>query len=276
MKKTILFILLLSYNIFAQDTLNIATVPWKAKQDLQKFYQPLFDLIEEKTPYKVHFMITKNYAELALRVKEKAVDIALFGANSYIEAKYSNPYLVYLATIKLPEDHYNSLIITKKDSNIKTLEDLQGKNFAFTDIGSTSGYIYPNFMLYQAGIKDPGKFFNSVSMLKKHPKVYNAVASGAIDAGACSTTSLQKAIQKNGDIYRILQKSRPIPSDPIVAGGHIYPRTIEILLKLFKDPKTNQYIQKYESDFKGISVKDDAYYDIVREVSSFVKNRNNQ
>lgn len=274
MKKTILFILIFSYNLLAQDILNIAAVPWKSHKDLQNFYKPLFDLIEDKTSYKINFMITKNYAELALRVKEKAVDIALFGANSYVEAKYDNPYLTYLATIKLPEDHYNSLIITRKDSKIKTLDDLQGKNFAFTDIGSTSGYIYPNFMLYQAGIKEPKKFFKSISMLKKHPKVYNAVASGAIDAGACSITSLKKAIKDNGDIYRILQKSRPIPSDPIVAGGHLYPRTIEILLKLFNDPMTNEFIEKYNGDFKGISVKDDSFYDIVREVNSFVKNRN--
>lgn len=276
MKKTLFLILIFTYSLFALDTLNIATVPWKSHKDLQTFYKPLFDLIEEKTPYKVNFMISKTYAELALRIKEKTVDIALFGANSYVEAKYDNPYLTYLATIRLPEDHYNSLIITRKDSNIKTLEDLKGKNFAFTDIGSTSGYIYPNFMLFQAGIKEPEKFFNSISMLKKHPKVYNAVASGAIDAGACSITSLKKAINDNGDIYRILQKSRPIPSDPIVAGGHLYPRTIETLLTLFQDPKTNEYIQKYNSDFKGLSVKDDNFYNIVREINSFVKNRTAQ
>jgi len=216
-------------------------------------------------------MIASNYAELAKRVKEKAVDIALFGANSYVEAKYNNPYLVYLGTIKLPTDHYYSLIITRKDSNIKTVQDLKGKNFAFTDVGSTSGYLYPNYMLYKAGIKNPKKFFGSISMLKKHYKVYNAVASGAIDAGACSITSLKKAMEDNGDIYRILLKSRPIPSDPIIAGGHLYPRIIQTLTKIFKESQKNHYFENSPSDFKGISVKDDSFYNIVRDVNHFVK-----
>lgn len=270
MKKTLLFILFFLYTISAAETLNIAAVPWKSPSDLKKFYQPLFDLIESKTSYKVNFMISTNYAELALRVKEKAVDIALFGANSYVEAKQNNPYLVYLATIKLPEDHYYSLIISRKDSDIKTIKDLKGKNFAFTDVGSTSGYIYPNYMLYNAGIKDPKNYFKSISMLQKHYKVYDAVASGAIDAGGCSITSLKKAIRQNGDIYRILLKSPPIPSDPIIAGGHLYPRIINRLKEIFQEAQKSDHFKNYQGDFKGISVKDDTFYDIVRDVNYFV------
>ncbi len=271
MKKIIFSVLILSQIILAKEILNIATVPWKAPNDLKNFYQPLFDLIESKTSYKINFMVEKNYAELALRVKEKTVDVALFGANSYVEAKQKDPYLVYLATIKLPEDHYYSLIISRKDSHIKTIKDLKGKNFAFTDVGSTSGYIYPNYMLYNAGVKDPKKYFNTISMLKKHYKIYDAVASKAIDAGGCSITSLKKAIEDHGDIYHIILKSPPIPSDPIVAGGHLYPRIIAKLKEIFIEAQTSDYFKNYNGDFKGVSVKDDSFYDIVRDVNYFVK-----
>ena len=42
---------------------------------------------------------------------------------------------------------YKSQIITRKDSGINSLKDLNGKSFAFTDPASTSGYILPSKLL---------------------------------------------------------------------------------------------------------------------------------
>jgi len=271
--KKLFIIFLISLPLFSQKIINIACVPWKAPEDLQTFYKPLFKLIEDKTKYKINFMIAKDYLELSQRINNKSVDIGLFGSNSYIEAKKKNPYLIYLATINFPKDHYYSLIVSKKDSKLKTIKDLKDKNFAFTDIGSTSGYVYPSLMLYKSGIKEPKNYFKSVSMLKKHYKVYNAIAKGSIDAGGCSITSLQNAIEDNGDIYHIIKKSKPIPSDPITAGAHLDKKLIKKLKKIFKESKNSNYFNKYKSDLKGLSVRDDSFYDIVREANSFVKNK---
>lgn len=268
--KHLLILSIFFSSVFSSDSLRVATVPWQSEKELFHMYQPLIKLLEEKTNKKVNFFVTKDYLELSKRVLSKTVDIAIFGANTYVEAKYENPNLIYLGTSMQPEDHYNSLIISRKDSNIKTLNDLKGKRFAFTDIGSTSGYVYPNLILHNVGI-NPEKDFKSITMLKKHYKVYQAVASGSIDAGGCSLTYYEKAVEKSGDIFHIIKKSDNIPEDPIVAGSHLDKKFIKELKTIFKEANNSGYFEKYPTMLKGISIKDDTYYDIVRSAKKFMK-----
>lgn len=47
---------------------------------------------------------------------------------------------------------YFSAIATRPDSDIDDLTDLEGESIAFADRPSTSGSLYPNFMLNQAGL----------------------------------------------------------------------------------------------------------------------------
>ena len=150
-------------------------------------YKPLIKHIEAHTDKKVNFLVANDYMELATRIN--TVDIAVFGPNSYVEAKeILGDKIVYLGTSMQPNDHYNSVIIARKDSNIFTLQDLKNKNFAFTDIASTSGYVYPSLMLYNEGITNPKEYFKTVIMLKKHYRVYDAIAKGSIDAGGATIT----------------------------------------------------------------------------------------
>ena len=47
---------------------------------------------------------------------------------------------------------YYSSIVVRSDSNYHSIEDLQGKSLAFIDFNSTSGYIYPRWMMRNEGI----------------------------------------------------------------------------------------------------------------------------
>ena len=272
--KQLFLILIFSIFSFADNHINLATVPWQSSEALQKMYNPLIKLIEGETGKKVNFLIARNYMELSKRIASKNVDIALFGANSYVEAKeLLGDKIVYLGTTMHPTDHYNSLILTHKNSNIHTIQDLKNKNFAFTDVGSTSGYIYPNLMLYKEGIKNPNKFFKTITMLKKHNRIYDAIAKRSIDAGGASITVYNDAVKKNGDIYRILKKSDPIPNGPVIAGSHMGDKLIQELKDIFKNKKNKIYFKEYKSELTGISIKSDAYYNIVREAKSFKDNK---
>ncbi|MEA3513351.1 MAG: phosphate/phosphite/phosphonate ABC transporter substrate-binding protein [Campylobacterota bacterium] len=268
--KSFIIIILITTQLFSSEFINLAAVPWKSKNDLTKLYKPLIELLEEKTNKKVNFFITKDYNELSKRIDRKSVDIAIFGANSYVEAKNKNPKLLYLATCMVPTDHYFSLIISRKDSGIKTLKQLKNKNFAFTDKGSTSGYVYPKLMLHNDKI-DIQTHFKTISMLGKHYKIYNAVATKSIDAGGCSISGLQQAIEKNGDIYHIIKKSKPIPQDPIIAAPHLKKEFIKELRFIFANANKSTLFSKYNSQLKGVSVKSDSFYDTIRISRKFLE-----
>jgi phosphonate transport system substrate-binding protein len=269
--KLLFLILFLVSSLLSREILRVATVPWQSEKELFQIYHPLLQLLEDKTGEKVDFILTKDYAELSNRILTKSVDIAIFGASSYVDAKYKNPKLIYLATSKQPTDHYNSIIITKKDSNIKSMSDLKNISFGFTDKGSTSGYLYPNLMLSKANI-NPKKDFKSITMLKKHYKIYGAVASGSIDAGGTTNTYYQEAVEKYGDIFRIIKKSKDIPQGPIIAAPHLSKTFIKKIKKILKEEtKNNNYFTKKRPNIlRGISIRSDSYYDSVREVKKFM------
>ncbi|MCK4897741.1 MAG: PhnD/SsuA/transferrin family substrate-binding protein, partial [Anaerolineales bacterium] len=55
--------------------------------------------------------------------------------------------------VRFGYDWYAAQILVPRDSDIQTLDDLNGLKWAYPDAASTSGYMYPFFMLTQAGVE---------------------------------------------------------------------------------------------------------------------------
>ncbi|HOC43530.1 MAG TPA: PhnD/SsuA/transferrin family substrate-binding protein [Thermoanaerobaculales bacterium] len=74
---------------------------------------------------------------------------------------------------------YYGCVLTRSDSGIHRLEDLQGRSFAFSDETSTSGHIFPRVLLQRSGIA-----LGHVLFAGGHPNVVQAVYDGKVAAGA--------------------------------------------------------------------------------------------
>ncbi len=70
---------------------------------------------------------------------------------------------------------YWSQILVGRDSGLNTLEDLDGKKWAYPDTGSTSGYMVPTLMFNEAGIT-PGETVEAGSHEAGVLAVYNGQA----------------------------------------------------------------------------------------------------
>jgi phosphonate transport system substrate-binding protein len=73
---------------------------------------------------------------------------------------------------------YWAAYVVRRDSGIRTFNDLAGKSWAYPDAGSTSGFIFPSVELGQAGI-EPGELVEAGS----HNNVVLAVYNGEADFG---------------------------------------------------------------------------------------------
>lgn len=73
---------------------------------------------------------------------------------------------------------YWAAYIARRDSGIRTFNDLAGKSWAYPDAGSTSGFIFPSVELAQAGI-EPGERVEAGS----HNNVVTAVYNGEAEFG---------------------------------------------------------------------------------------------
>jgi phosphate/phosphite/phosphonate ABC transporter binding protein len=58
-----------------------------------------------------------------------------------------------LGSVRYGYPYYYASVYARRDSGIKTVEDLNGKAWIYNDTGSTSGYVFPNMLFEQNGIE---------------------------------------------------------------------------------------------------------------------------
>jgi phosphonate transport system substrate-binding protein len=71
---------------------------------------------------------------------------------------------------------YWTMYVVQRDSDIQSLEDLEGKKWAYPDAGSTSGYLVPLVQLTELGVT-PGETLEAGG----HPEAVRAVYNGEAD-----------------------------------------------------------------------------------------------
>ncbi|MFC7042737.1 phosphate/phosphite/phosphonate ABC transporter substrate-binding protein [Halonotius sp. GCM10025705] len=114
-------------------------------------------------------------------------------------------------------DSYHSYIATHADSDIDALEDIEGSTIAMVDPLSSSGGLFPRYMLAQAGL-DAGTVNSApedfdIQWAGGHDASLAALQNGHVDAAAYGD------FQHPGDDDSIVKvaESDPIPFDPLVA-----------------------------------------------------------
>lgn len=202
------------------EVLRVGLVPNQAPDKIKVQYEPFKQYMEKKLNKKIELFVATDYAGVVEAMASEKLDVAYFGGLTYVQAKErANIYPIvteidqYTKTTK-----YHSLIIVPADSPIKNLAELKGKTFAFGDVNSTSGSLYPRMMLDKVGLKTPGDFKNVV-YTGGHDATAKAVQNGSVDAGGIEDRILYK-LEKNGAIdkskIRILKESDLIEGYPWV------------------------------------------------------------
>ena len=102
-----------------------------------------------------------------------------------------------------------SLLVVKKDSQIKDLVDLLHKKVALGQPGSATGYYLPLYDLY-------GLTLAEVIFAPTPRQVLRLLQDGKVDAGALSEAEFQTYRSEFQTEFQILQKSRLIPSGLVI------------------------------------------------------------
>ncbi|AFL68868.1 phosphate/phosphite/phosphonate ABC transporter substrate-binding protein [Sulfurospirillum barnesii] len=218
----IAFFLCLSLYAHAKQSLVFAVNPYKNTEELRTQHAELIGYLEKALQREIVFIVSKDYTHLLTLIEQGNVDIASISPKLFATSRQKKIPTHYLATFKI-QDHqgnarssYRSLIITRQKNSLQTLNDVKGKRFGFTDVDSTSGYLYPRFMLKQEGI-DPQKELGKVYFLKKHPKIMQALLENSIDAGAIYDGIYLTLPKSEKEEIRILASSDEIPYDVMIA-----------------------------------------------------------
>jgi len=113
-------------------------------------------------------------------------------------------------------EHYFSYIATHAESDIETLEDIAGSTIAMVDPLSSSGGLFPRYMLAEAGldagtVNSPPEDFD-IQWAGGHDASLAALQNGHVDAAAYGDFQ-----HPDDDSIVKVAESDPIPFDPLVA-----------------------------------------------------------
>lgn len=162
------------------NPIQISLVPSKDTQVLLLGAREMGQWLEKETGYKFEVSIPTSYIAVVEGIGGKRVDIAYLNTMTYFLAKDKYGAEAKYVTLNVDgHSTYKGQIITRADSKIKKLQDINGKKMAYVDPTSASGYIMPAFLLKSKNIKP-----SNVVFAGRHDAVVTMVYQKQVDAGA--------------------------------------------------------------------------------------------
>jgi phosphonate transport system substrate-binding protein len=251
-----------------------ATVPTEASKDATQRYTPLIAHLEKTLNVKIKFQNGADYTAVIIAQRAKQVDIADYGANSYLDAveQGANVEALVIADNVKGGSTYKSIVLVKKDSPIKTMAEAKGKTFSFVDPESTSGYLIPLvYFLKDLKVK-PEEYFSKVVFAGTHENSILSVARGTVEVGAANDQGLATAIEKGvlkSDDVRAIWTSKPIPNGPTAIRKDLpesFRKAVKAAFLAFKDPKGLDSF-----NIKGFLASEDKDFDPIRDAREVKK-----
>ncbi len=262
------------------DTLKIAVGAIISPANSLVFYEDIFAYIGEKLGQDVQMVQRKTYAEVNFLMKEGRIDAAFVCSRPYVEGHRNFGMQLLCVPVCFGKTEYHSYFIVHKDSAIQKLEDLRGKDFAFSDPLSNSGMLIPEYILAKMGER-PDSFFRQHILTYSHDNSIRSVAEGHVDGAAVDSLIWEYLNAKKSKWTaqtRIIYKSAPCAIPPIVVSADIDQELKEklrlIFLNMHKDPKGRQILKKVLIDrFTRI---EDSAYDSIRRMDDFMQDFRSQ
>ena len=237
--------------------------------------EAIANYLENET--KLHFKVAvpTSYAAVIEALGTYQADVAWLPTYAYILAKQKYDAQVRLMTVRNGLTKYRGQFVARSDSNIDSLQNIEGKIIAYTDAASTSGYIYPSAILKQRGITPKDYFFAG-----GHPQAILAVYSGRADVG-CSYWSppdakgkpmdaREKLLETYPDVFekvKIVDYTDWIPNDTVTFRKDLPPELEGIIVQTlyrYAQSEEGKKVLKALYDIDGLEYASDEDYEIVR------------
>lgn len=238
------------------------------------YYREFLDFIGKELGQPVEFADAASYAEINRLIESRQIDAAFICSGPYVDGHKE----FGIELLAAPKTHggtvYYSYIIVPKDSQAKTLDDLRGKSFAFTDPLSNTGKLVPEYLLAKKGERSK-TFFRKTVFSGSHDKSIQAIADNLVDGAAVDSLIweyMNKIKPELTEKTRILFKSEPYAIPPFVVHPSLDPALKErlrtILLNAHTKPEGKKLLDKMMTE-QYVPI-DDKAYNSIREMKKWV------
>ncbi len=246
-------------------TLRVGLIPNQNPDSVKQQYSTFKTYMEKELGQPVELFVANDYAGVVQAMVGDKLDLAYFGGLTYLQAREQTE--VYPIVTEIDRftggSTYCSAIIVPADSPAKALTDLKGKIFAFGDISSTSGSLFPRIMIDKAGLKLTD--FKEVKYTGGHDATALAVQNGAVDGGGIEERILLRLIDQgkvDKSKVKVIQRTA-VPGYPWVVRAKLDPAYVDKITNIFLNIKDKDLLALLRAE--GYTKVKDADYQYARE-----------
>ena len=285
LKRPLLGLLLVAVSVsaFAEDKLGSRDNPVKI------FFTPSVDantiatnstsflkFMEKETGFYFKSGIPSNYVAVVEAFGSNRADVAVMNSFGYLMANAKYGAEAKLKALRHGKDYYAGAIYVSEKSGIKSIKDLAGKKFAFTDSSSTSGYLYPLKIFKDEKVK-----LGNTMFAIKHDNVITMIYQGQVDAGAAFYSdgfdgkikdARERVMTQFPDVekkVKVLKITDKIPNDPFVFRKGMDPAAVDkiiVALKKYLATEEGKTVFKNIYAIDGVVPASNKDYDSLRAV----------
>jgi phosphonate transport system substrate-binding protein len=274
--QTLMALILLLYPTLqaqAQQPLVLGVHPYLPHGEVIKRFSPLARYLSDQLGIEVVVRVGQDYSTHIEAIGRNQVDIAFMGPVSYLKMHQRfgrKPILGRMQSNGIPT--FRGHIIVRQDSDLKNLQQFNGRSFAFGDPNSTMSSQVPQAMLLQAGVKlQQLKFYRH---LRGHNNVALAVLSGDFDGGAVKQEVFEKYRHRG---LRSLAPTPEISEHLLVTRSTLRDAQIEhlrrVLLSINSPALVSRLLQPIKKEYTGIASARDRDYNSLRDLISTLPDR---
>ena len=202
----------------------------------------------------VEFVRRRSYREVMDMLESGSLDFAWICGFPYVQKR--DPEFIKLISVPIYKGKplYHSFIIVHNDSPYRSLDDLKGKTFAYSDPESNSGFLYPQYLLAQKG-SNKETFFRQTFFTFNHSETIEAVAERFADGGAVDSYIWEYLKEFRPDLAnktRVINRSPTFGFPPLVARIGVNLETVwrmkKVIMGMNDDPDGRPFLKGLKLD----------------------------
>lgn len=226
--------------------------------------------LSRKADYPLSVRFTSSYQGLSESLREHSKDLAWTCGVPFVEDHASDGQQLIAVPLFKSAPEYYSLVVTRAGRPEKTLQDFEGKVFAYSDPRSNSGFIAPAFHLKKSGVNIKSHF-RYLMHTGLHEYSIEAVLAGQADVANIDEYVVVQYFKSHPDAEKklvVLERFGPFPFTPIVAGKGVSKEEIErlqrALLMMHEDAEGAEILQQFGLD--GFVVQPVSFYQPIADM----------
>ncbi|KZK70147.1 phosphate ABC transporter substrate-binding protein [Shewanella baltica] len=243
-----------------KQVLIFGVVPQQSTAQLAKLWPPILAGLSQGANYELQFATAPDIPTFEARLKAGVYDVAYLNPYHYI---VFHEFPGYQALAREKNKKLKGIVVVRKDSPIKSIEQLEGKTLAFPAPASFAASVLPRAYLKNAKINVDVKYVGS------HDSVYLSVIQGLVDAGGGVQRTFNNLTDTQKQQLNILWKTpeytpHAIATHPRVSEVHRQ-ALLEQFLKLSTTPAGQVLLSSV--DFSAFTAGEDKDWDDIRSLS---------